>query len=181
MSTYPWPIALVLLVLSAVFGTIHHSPFLTDYSFWLGVNIGSAFDFLSDWTCAISKTSVVSSLCVVPQGPILDPLLFSLCTTPLISIIGRHKIVIYHFYADETQLYIHLSNKNSSSSFDILNRYLHDVKEWMSANKVKLNPDKTEFIVFGTKADSVRNLGLWFDADFCLSKHVQRICQSCFL
>ena len=57
----------------------------------------------------------------------------------------------------------------------------------MSLSKLKLNPEKTEFIVFGSKAqrqkisshfpvsilgsllhlvDSVRNLGEWFDADF---------------
>ena len=64
---------------------------------------------------------------------------------------------------------------------------LYDVQEWMSLSKLKLNPEKTEFIVFGSKAqrqkissdfpvsilgsllhpvDSVRNLGVWFDADF---------------
>ena len=57
-------------------------------------------------------------------------------------------------------------------------------------SKLKLNPEKTEFIVFGSKAqrqkissyfpvsilgsllcpvDSVRNLGVWFDADFYVS------------
>ena len=71
----------------------------------------------------------------------------------------------------------------------------------MSASKLKLNPDKTEFIVFDSKsqreklkgyfpstilgsplypAEWVKNLGVWFDADFSLSKHVQNICKSCF-
>ena len=30
-------------------------------------------------------------------------------------------------------------------------------------------------------ADSVRNLGVWFDSDFSLSKHVQNVCKSCFV
>ena len=30
-------------------------------------------------------------------------------------------------------------------------------------------------------ADSVKNLGVWFDSDFSLSKHVQNVCKSCFL
>ena len=64
------------------------------------------------------------------------------------------------------------------------------------------NPDKTEFIIFGSKrqrdklkacfpidilgnslcpADSVKNLGVWLDSDFSLSKHVQNVCKSCFV
>ena len=72
----------------------------------------------------------------------------------------------------------------------------------MSLSKLKLNPEKTEFIVFGSKAqrqkisshfpasilgsllhpvDSVRNLGLWFDADFSFSEHIKRTCKACFV
>ena len=74
----------------------------------------------------------------------------------------------------------------------------------MSLSKLKLNPEKTEFIVFGSKAqcqkisshfpvlgsllgsllhpvDSVRNLGVWFDADFSFSEHIMRTCKACFL
>ena len=61
---------------------------------------------------------------------------------------------------------------------------------------------KTEFIVFGSKAqclkissrfpasilgsllhpvDSVRNLGVWFDADFSFSEHIKRTSKACFL
>ena len=65
----------------------------------------------------------------------------------------------------------------------------------------KLNPDKTEFIIFGLKrqrdrlkacfpidilgsplcsVDSVKNLGVFFYSHFSLSKHVQNIGKSCF-
>ena len=92
-------------------------------------------------------------------------------------------------------------SKNHSAAFDKLNRCLQDVKEWMSASKLKLNPDKTEFIVFGSKkhrerlnacfpidilgnslhpTKCVRNLGVWFDSDFSFSKHVQNVCKGCF-
>ena len=30
-------------------------------------------------------------------------------------------------------------------------------------------------------AESVKNLGVWFDSDFSLSKHVQNFCPSCFV
>ena len=117
-------------------------------------------------------------------------------------IISRHKGIKFHFYADDSQVYIHLSQKNVSAAFIKLNRCLDDVKQWMSTSKLKLNPDKTEFIIFGSKrqrdklkacfpidilgnslcpADSVKNLGVWFNSDFSLSKHVQSVCKSCFV
>ena len=78
---------------------------------------------------------------------------------------------------------------------------LEDVKRWLCTNKLKLNPDKTEFIVFGSKSkreklnqsfpvnilgnlispiDAVRNLGVWFDSDFSLSCHVMKVYKACF-
>ena len=72
----------------------------------------------------------------------------------------------------------------------------------MSENKLKLNPDKTEFIVFGAKdlhkwlSDSfpvnilgnflsptyvVRNLGVLFDSKFCFTNHVNSVIKSCFI
>ena len=71
----------------------------------------------------------------------------------------------------------------------------------MSASKIKLNPDKTEFILFGSKKQrenlstcflidilgnplhstkSVTNLDVWFDSDFSFSKHVQNVCKGYF-
>ena len=71
-----------------------------------------------------------------------------------------------------------------------------------STSKLKLNPDKTEFIICVSKTqrdklkacfpidilgsprcpvNSVKNLGVWFDSDFSLSKHVQNVCKSCFV
>ena len=36
-------------------------------------------------------------------------------------------------------------------AFDRLKTCLDDVKKWLSTNKLKLNPDKTDFIIFGSK------------------------------
>ena len=113
--------------------------------------------YLSNRCQAIKICSTLSELSNliygVPQGSVLGPLLFSLCTTPLSQIIHLHLHIKLHFYnADDTQLYIHFSHKNASSALAKLNACLQDVQRWMSLSKLKLNPEKTEFIVFGSKA-----------------------------
>ena len=92
----------------------------------------------------------------VPQGSVLGPVLFSLYTTPLSKIIRLRPHIKFHFYADDTQLYIHLSHKNASLALAKLGACLRDVQEWMSLSKLKLNPE--EFIVFGSKAQDFLSL-----------------------
>ena len=87
----------------------------------------------------------------VPQGSVLGPILLSLYTTPLSKIIQNHPAIGFHFYADDTQLYVHLIHINVAHAFDWLKSCLDDVKKWLSVNKLKLNPDKTEFFVFSSK------------------------------
>ena len=200
------PTALVLLDLSAAFDTIDHNILLGYLKSWFGLG-GTALrwfaSYLRNRCQAIKIGSTLSELSNliygVPQGSVLGRLLFSLYTTPLSKIIRLHPHIKFHFYADDTQLYIHLSHKNASSALAKLNACLRDVQEWMPLSKLKLNP---EFIVFGSKAqhqkisshfpvsilgsllhpvDSVRNLGVWFDADFSFSEHIKRTCKACFL
>ena len=72
-------------------------------------------------------------------------------------IMGKHKRIKFHFYADDSQVYVHLSQKNASAAFEQMTRCLDDVKEWMSTSKLKLNPAKTKFVIFGSKS-----CHLWF-------------------
>ena len=92
--------------------------------------------YLSDRCKTIKIGSTLSELSQliygIPQGSVLSPLLFSLYTTPHTKIIRLHPHIKFHFYADDTQLYIHLSHKNASAALAKLNACLHDVQRWMS-------------------------------------------------
>ena len=61
-------------------------------------------------------------------------------------------------------IYISMTPSNASNSIKDIQGCLSSVQSWMSANKLKLNPDKTEFIVFGNKRQQAE-LAPFFPAD----------------
>ena len=123
--------AVVLLDQSAVFDTIDHNKLLDCLRKWFGVG-GRCLDwfksYLSDRTQCIKIGSVLFEARKlkfgVPQGSVLGPILFSLYTTPLSKVISKHPDVKFHFYADDTQLFIHLKHKNAKIAFDWLGKCL---------------------------------------------------------
>ena len=144
--------ALTLLDLSAAFDTLDHSSITNLLSTWYGMD-GIALD-LSDRKQKVKLMDCLSSpaevACGVPQGSILGALLFTLYTTPLSYVIQGHNVK-HHLHADDTQIYLSLSLKNPDISLEILTKCLQDVSSWMSSRKLKLNPDKTDFLLIGSK------------------------------
>ena len=76
---------------------------------------------------------------------------------------------------------------------------LTDIKDWMDAVKLKMNPDKAEFIYFGHKqqlnkclinsidvtsdkiewTECIRYLGGFLDANLSFKEHISRKCKTC--
>ena len=98
-------------------------------------------------------------------------------------------------HADDTLVYIELSQSDTHKSISSLSHCLTDISLWIKSSKLKLNSDKTEFIIIGTKqqrhklsnhfpvklldndinpSDSVSNVGVIFDSDFSFHKHVSK-------
>jgi len=196
--------ALVLLDLSAAFDTVDHSILLHRLENWFSIS-GLALDwfstYLSPRTQSVYLNGNYSSdallTCGVPQGSVLGPLLFTLYTTPLGALLDNHSLR-YHFYADDTQIYISFDSLSCDSSVQLLSAVFDEVQSWMASNKLLLNPSKTEFLLLGTpqqlkKFDGLkslklgdstvaaRNLGVVFNSTMSLTGHVNSICKSSYM
>ena len=83
----------------------------------------------------------------VPQGSVLDPLLFSLHTGPTSEIADRHGVGIY-FYADDTQLYLSFKISNTDEIPQVLlqlEKCITEICAWMLQNKLMINDLKTVY------------------------------------
>ena len=89
----------------------------------------------------------------VPQGSRLGPLLFSLYASKLFKIVESH-LPNSHCYADDTQLYIAFRSGNDleeTAAITAMESCIADISQWMHSDKLKLNSDKTECLLIGTR------------------------------
>ena len=200
---------LVLLDLSAAFDTIDHNLLLQHLQYQVGITdraLKWCTSYLDERTQQVKVRDSLSSPCKlkygVPQGSVLGPLLFSLYTQSLSSIISLHHLQ-YHLYADDTQLYIACAPESSSVSSAVITieSAVCDIKSWMDSHFLKLNEDKTEVLVIRRPSPhsahpvlssvnicgchvsispSVKDLGVVFDCTFGLENHVNSVCKIAF-
>ena len=90
-----------------------------------------------------SYSCYLSVTCGVPQGSVLGPLLFLIYINDLP--LSSSKLAFYLF-ADDTNIYCESESPDQLQS--LVNRELKKVKMWLEVNKLPLNIDKTNFIIF---------------------------------
>ena len=147
---------LVLLDLSAAFDTVDHNILLHRLHTRFGIS-GTALDWFKDYLSnRRQRVSVNGSLsdpvqikCGVPQGSVLDPLLFLAYISPLGDIIGRQGLD-FHLYADDTQLYLSFDFVQSQMALDTIRAAIYDIKDWLLLNMLKFNTSKTDLGVIGS-------------------------------
>ncbi|KAK2152666.1 hypothetical protein LSH36_322g04048 [Paralvinella palmiformis] len=124
--------ALVLLDLSAAFDTIDLLNCLSSWFASSGVVLDWFASYLADINQCVKVGDVLSDpadvIYGIPQKSVMGPIWFSLYTTPLNKILSTYKIVNYHFYADDTQLYTSLTPTNFATANATLQACLADVQ-----------------------------------------------------
>jgi len=80
---------------------------------WDQLIIGSIHIYLAGLTLRVgsSSSSVITSICGVPQGFVLGPVLFSIYISPIAHIASLFN-VCQQQYADDTQLLLSISASN---------------------------------------------------------------------
>ena len=198
---------LLLLDLSAAFDTVNHSILLSRLSRRFGVRASTALLWFESHLKSRkyyvqvegSRSSWRTMKCGVPQGSVLGPLLYLLYTAPIADIIKAHNLQ-YHFYADDTQIYVTFetdSQEDASLTKARVECCVQEIIRWIIANMLKLNHDKTELAVISSKykagpsvtsiqvgeetinhQSTVQNLGAIFDQTMSFNEQISKICKS---
>ena len=120
--------------------------------------------------------------------------LFVVYASKLFEIVQDH-LPNAHCFADDTQLYLSFdpnSPTDQAMALEAMERCISDLRKWMYRDKLKINDDKTEFLVIGSRQQLLkihhcsvrvgtidikpvkveRNLSASLDSHFSMSTHI---------
>ena len=86
----------------------------------------------------------------MPQGSVLGPLLFLLYINDLPNV---SKKLTFYLFADDTNIYF-----DSPDLFNLqktVNKELCKIKRWLQSNRLALNIDKTNFVLFHSSSKKI--------------------------
>jgi len=139
----------VFLDLAKAFDTVNHDILLTKLHHYgvRGIQNDWFRSYLSNRKQSVIINNSISPSVVmkygVPQGSILGLLLFILYINDITN--ASQKLQVIQF-ADDTCIFF--DHKNRNQLMHELNQEIDKVSDWMIANALSLNTDKTNFLLF---------------------------------
>src|SRR6218665_1697483 len=92
----------------------------------------------------LSRSSWVPPTYGLPQGSVLAPLLYIIYTSDIASLLAS-QAMLGQLYADDVQA------SDALVTVSAMSRTMEALGSWMSSNRLRLNPHKTQFIWLGTR------------------------------
>lgn len=174
-------ISATLLDLTKAFDCVNHNNLL-DKIYYYGIR-GPTHSLICNYlknrkqvVCCEGSISTAEDITIgVPQGSILGPLLFLLYINDLPWTCTPNKLVLF---ADDTTL-INIATNPSELKYQQQNN-LNEAEKWFEANKLKINMEKTQHIIFSTQNNqqapsTAKCLGFFLDSGLLWHPHVDYV------
>ena len=200
-------VLMALLDLSAAFDTVDHTILKRRLQMTHGID-GKALEWVASYlsnrtmrVCVDGEYSHDLSWDVsLPQGSQLGPRFYSDYTQPMGRLI-RIIELLFSGFADDTQLLKPVTSPaDIPSALEHLSNGIRRIGTWMYDNKLKLNPDKTEFLIITSQRNqpkydvqslalddeiiarsaTARNLGVTIDSELNLENHIANMVKTCY-
>ena len=165
----------VFLDLSKAFDTLDHQTLFTKLEHYgiRGMALQWIKSYFYDCRQYVQFNEISSTenniICGVPQGSILGPLFFLLYINDLLNATGLAECLLF---SDNTSIF--LSHTDQEYLTTSLNEELKKLNIWMKTNKLSVNINKTNYVIFNSKQKTTKiNLPVLFD-----DKPLKNYCQS---
>ena len=194
---------MLLLDLSAAFDTVDHAILLNILYWELGLR-GTVFrwfeSFLRNRRQSViingHRSSTENNLFGVPQGSVVGPVLFNIYVRSLMKFIEEAGFSIFGYADDHQVLHTFKIEFQAHALRHAIPRVMELISTWMNKHFLKLNPTKSQVIIFHPKntdhniavnyvllsggsyievSELVNNLGVQLDSHMSFSSHITSV------
>ena len=188
----------IFIDLRKAFDTVNHDILLTKLEHYGIRDMALEWfkSYLSNRKQYVSINGESSELmdisCGVPQGSVLGPLLFLIYINDLPNI---SEVLKFYLFADDTNIYYEAESTKKLET--VINKELKKLYTWLNVNRLSLNIEKTNFIVFHpynkpikelitlkihkkaiSEKDHIKYLGVMIDSTLTWKSHIDKVSKS---